>query len=231
MRTTVKTDLKLFLLKLKKRQNFSVLQQRNRAEKASLLWNLLKSGTQKGEIIFSDEKVFTLEAKFNPQNDRVLAQHSKDFLEDMLIVYRRQKPVFVMVWTAVLKTWKSPLIFVKQVAEVNTNVYIDDILAPALSKMKEYFKNEDFIIQQDGAFSYTSNKTQTWCKDNFLRFWSKEFWPPSSPDLNPMDFSFWYMLETEACRSTHTTVESLKVFLVKAWVKIPQKKLEFQRTY
>jgi len=31
------------------------------------------------------------------------------------------------------------------------------------------------------------------------------------------------MLETEACRSPHTTVESLKVSLVKAWAKKPQK--------
>ena len=58
----------------------------------------------------------------------------------------------------------------------------------------------------------------------FPRFWSKELWPPSSPDLNRMDFSVWSMLETEACRSPHTTVESLKVSLVKAWAKIPQKK-------
>ena len=57
------------------------------------------------------------------------------------------------------------------------------------------------------------------------RFWSKELWPPSSPDLNPMDLSVWSMLETEACRSPHTTVESLKVSLVEALAKIPQKKL------
>ena len=38
-----------------------------------------------------------------------------------------------------------------------------------------------------------------------------------------MDFSVWSMLETEACGSPHTTVESLKVSLVKALAKIPQK--------
>ena len=40
-----------------------------------------------------------------------------------------------------------------------------------------------------------------------------------------MDVSFWFMLGSEACHSPHTTVESLKVSLVKAWVKVPQKKL------
>ena len=65
----------------------------------------------------------------------------------------------VMVWAAVSKDWKSPLIFVKQGAKVNKNVYIDDVLAPALPDMKENFKNEDFTIQQDGAPYHTSNKT------------------------------------------------------------------------
>ena len=60
------------------------------------------------------------------------------------------------------------MIFVKQGAKVDTNVYIDDILAPALHDMKELFKNEDFTIQQDGAHSHTSNKTQAWCKDNVV---------------------------------------------------------------
>ena len=58
----------------------------------------------------------------------------------------------------------------KQGAKVNTNVYTDDILAPALRDMKEHFKNEDFTIQQDDAHSHTSNKTQAWCRENLLRF-------------------------------------------------------------
>ena len=82
---------------------------------------------------------------------------------------------------------------------------VHDILAHALRDMKEHFKNKDFIIEQDSP-SHTSNKTQAWCKDNFLRVWSKELWPPSSPDLNLMEFSVWSMLETEACHSSHITV-------------------------
>ena len=62
----------------------------------------------------------------------------------------------------------------KQGAIVNSHVYIDDILAPVLRDIKEYFKNEDFTIQQVGAFSHASNKIQTWWKANFLQFWSKK---------------------------------------------------------
>ena len=77
----------------------------------------------------------------------MLARHSENVPEDILTFYRRQKPASAMVWTAVSKTWKS-LIFVKQGAKVNTNVFIDDILVPALSNMKDHLKNEDFTFQQ-----------------------------------------------------------------------------------
>ena len=79
--------------------------------------------------------MFTVEAKFNAQNDRVLVRHLEDVSEDISIYYCRQKSAFVIVWDAVSKTWKSPLIFVKQGAKVNTNVYLDNILVPALRYM------------------------------------------------------------------------------------------------
>ena len=67
--------------------------------------------------------MFTVEAQFNPESDRVLARHSEDIPEDRLIVYHHQKPASVMVWVAVSKTWKSSLIFVNEGAKVSTNAY------------------------------------------------------------------------------------------------------------
>ena len=107
MRTIVKTDLKLSPLKLRKRQHLTVLQKKKRVDRSQLLINLMKSDTREGEIAFSYEKLF------NHQNDRVLPKHSADVSEDILTVNRRQKPAFVMVWAAVSKTWKSPLISVR----------------------------------------------------------------------------------------------------------------------
>ena len=39
-----------------------------------ILLNAIKDGTQAGEIIFSDEKMFTVEAKFNSQNDKIFGK-------------------------------------------------------------------------------------------------------------------------------------------------------------
>ena len=56
--------------------------------------------------------------------------------------------------------------------------------------------------------SHTANLVQEWCKENMAGFWSKELWPPSSPDLNPIDFAIWSNLESKACSSNHSSVES-----------------------
>uniref|UniRef100_A0A914D5C5 Uncharacterized protein n=1 Tax=Acrobeloides nanus TaxID=290746 RepID=A0A914D5C5_9BILA len=45
-------------------------------------------------------------------------------------------------------------------------------------------------------------------------------WPPGSPDLNPLDYAIWTILEKKACAKPHPTVESLKRALVKAWDEI-----------
>ena len=49
--------------------------------------------------------------------------------------------------------------------------------------------------------------------------------PPYSPDLNPMDYSIWSILETKACAKTQTNIESLKASLKREWDEIPQETL------
>ncbi|QQP52196.1 Uncharacterized protein FKW44_004259 [Caligus rogercresseyi] len=47
-------------------------------------------------------------------------------------------------------------------------------------------------------------------------FWSKEFWPPSSPDLNPCDYYLWGVLERDTNKRAHNTVDSLKADIIQA---------------
>ena len=225
IRNIVKKDLKMLSLKMITRQHLTELQKEKRLARAKILLQKLKAGTDTSEILFSDEKLFTVEAICNRQNDRVLAKSSADIPDSARSVFRRQKPSSVMVWAAISKTWKSPLIFVPQGVKINTNAYIETILSPALQAAKKHFKNKPFVFQQDGAPSHTSKKTQKWCQDHFPGFWNKEVWPPSSPDLNPMDYCVWSLLEADACASSHASVEALKSSLKNAWAKIPQETL------
>ncbi|QQP55552.1 Transposable element tcb1 transposase [Caligus rogercresseyi] len=59
--------------------------------------------------------------------------------------------------------------------------------ATVYSIAKSFKESEDipYLYQQDGVPAHTSNLVQNWCLKNLDMFWSKDFWPPSSPDLNP----------------------------------------------
>ena len=96
----------------------------------------------------------------------------------------------MMVWGGVTDCGKkTPLIVIPQGVKVNTDVYLQMLE----EKVKPWIDQQDwensYCFQQDGAPSHTSKKTQAWCKENFDHFWDKFWWPPSSPDMNPMDYS------------------------------------------
>ena len=56
---------------------------------------------------------------------------------------------------------------------------------------------------------HNANRTQDRCRANLPHFWEKEVWPPSSPDVNPLDFFVWGVAERDTNRSPHNTKDSL----------------------
>ena len=54
------------------------------------------------------------------------------------------------------------------------------------------------------------------------KFWSKEMWPPCSPDLNSLDFSVWRILESKLCAKKRKNIETLKNSLGREWEKLSQ---------
>ena len=63
----------------------------------------MRSCTDMDKIIFSDEKLFTVEAICNQQNDQVLAKSFADVPDSRQRVFICQKPSFVIVWAATSK--------------------------------------------------------------------------------------------------------------------------------
>ena len=98
-----------------------------------------------------------------------------------------------------------------------------DILEGALITWCKSLYVENNWTLQDGATSHIAWVTQTWCENNCPAWITKEEWPPSSPDLNPLDYSSWSILENEACSKPGPCIEALKLKLMKTWEKIPMK--------
>ena len=51
-------------------------------------------------------------------------------------------------------------------------------------------------------------------------FWPKDFWPPQSLDLNPLDYSVWVQIEGKACTTRHSNVDALKSSVNRAWTSV-----------
>ena len=84
--------------------------------------------------MWSDEKVFAVEAKFNQQNDRiycdcVTVQHIPD---DLRYAERQQSPASIMVWACVTSCGKKgPLIFIQPGVKIDQHYYLLRRTAPS----------------------------------------------------------------------------------------------------
>ena len=83
--------------------------------------------------------------------------------------------------------------------------------------MDQVADGRPYIWQQDGAPAHTAKKVQDWCEANLPHFWSKDVWPPSSPDLNPLDFFVWSAAERDTNRSPHNTKQSLMTSIMEVF--------------
>jgi len=129
-----------------------------------------------------------------------------------------------MVWGAIGRDFKGPLIFVPE--DVRSNAYIYQHLLGDFEKWIEQpnriGRNPDgswrrpFTFQQDGAPAHTANSTQQWLKQHFPDFIKKDEWPPSSPDINPIEL-IWGILKTRVNVEAHDSLESLEDALATEW--------------
>ena len=65
------------------------------------------------------------------------------------------------------------------------------------------FSDQKWVFQQDSAPAHKTKTTQEWLRKHVSAFISAEDWPSGSPDLNPLDYKLWAVLEDMACRKHH----------------------------
>ena len=86
---------------------------------------MIYAGKNLENIIFSDEKLFSVEEVISPQNSRVYACSLEDISEQDRSVTRFANEKKIMVWGGISKKGKHPLVFVKPNVKINFNYYLD----------------------------------------------------------------------------------------------------------
>ena len=66
------------------------------------------------------------------------------------------------------------------------------------------------MFQQDGAPAHRARHTITYLEQKKPDFIPPTVWPPNSPDLNPVDYSIWSVMQEKVYRSKITDVDELE---------------------
>jgi hypothetical protein len=177
-------------------------------------------------IFFTDEKMFTVAPPVNLQNDRVYApvlSKKRDVAANRLLRTRSTFSKSVMVSVAVSKLGCSELIFVEPGTKVNGLLYyreflLSDQLLPAIRRIA----GDVYTFQQDSAPAHRARETIALLQRETPDFISPELWPPNSPDLNPVDYRIWGILQERVYQKSVKNVDELKLRLIEAWSGIQQ---------
>ena len=218
MRKAVK-DLGAHSYVRRRRQLLSQRAKETRVKKGKMLLNWLKKHNSSTIRIFSDKKNWTVDQARNARNDRYLAYR----VEDVPPINVTKHPASVMMLGVVTSDGKKmPPYWFPKGLRVGTEEYLDVMKNVVKPWLDANYPDKPYVWQQDSAPSHKSKKTQAWCEDNLSHFWPWSMWPPSSPDLNPLDFGIWGNVERKACSTPHPNVESLKAAVEKEWADMDE---------
>ncbi|QQP53360.1 Putative transposable element, partial [Caligus rogercresseyi] len=126
-------------------------------------------------------KTFTVDPVYNKQNDRVICFGNVSNV--IRSVSKTKHPASMMMLGIVASTGDQDA----------ADLVPDRLLKTKITKKSG---KSSYVFQQDGAPAHTCKAVQDWMETN-MKFWPKTMWPPQSPDLNPLDFSFWWHVESQ----------------------------------
>ncbi len=191
---------------------------RKRKERATLLLNRIKRVDAGVTILFSDKKWFTLAEYHNRCNTKVVLCQGEP-PDERRVHGVAQRPARLMFFGVVASGGRvAPPIFVEPGMKIDATAYQTILRRDLKPWVDANFAPESFIFQQNSAMAHTAASTQTMIKEELgWRYWSKEMWPPLSPDLNPLDYGVWSNVARMACETPAPNINTLRQRVAQAW--------------
>lgn len=220
----IHNDLRLRCLKRRRAQ---LLTEANRLARLARCKELLKRYQEHtiDMIWFSDEKVFTIEPPFNSQNDRLYVPSGtkkKNIAPNRLLRCRSTFSKSLMVSVAVSKMGVTGLIFVDPGVKVNGQYYRDILLSQQMLPAIKSVAGDSFIFQQDSAPAHRARETIQLLQHETPDFIVPDLWPPNSPDLNPIDYTIWGIMQQRVYETRVHNIDELKQRLLDVWSGLQQ---------
>lgn len=217
-------DLELKCLKKRRAQELTAANKLTRLTRSKqLLRRYSKSDVD--FIWFTDEKVFTIAAPSNAQNDRIYVpktKRKKEISAERLLRTRSTFSKSLMVSVGVSKLGQTDLVFVEPGVKINGAYYRDFLLKKELLPTIRQISGDMFIFQQDNAPAHRARDTVQFLKRETPAFISPDLWPPNSPDLNPVDYKIWATMQQRVYKTKINDINELRERLSTAWNSIEQ---------
>ncbi|QQP57556.1 Putative transposable element [Caligus rogercresseyi] len=190
--------------KLGLRQLLSDSAKNSRVDRGKKLLSRLKKKPSSTVLVFSDKKNWTVDQSRNVRNDH--KNPASSMMLGVVVSDRKRMPPF----------------WFPQGLRVGAKEYLAVIKNVVKPWLDATYPKGNYCYQQDGAPGLKAKKTQKWCKDNLMNFWPAHFWPPSSPDVAPLDYGIWGFVESKACATPHPSVDALKTSVEKEWADMSE---------
>ena len=92
--------------------------------------------------------------------------------------------------------------------KVNTKVYLDVLKRVVISWCNQVAGGRPWVWQQDSSLAHKFKETQACVQKECYDFVPFSHWPPSSPDLKPLDYFIWSYIENITNMTSHNTKAS-----------------------
>ena len=137
-------------------------------------------------------------------------------------VMKTKFPATVMVFGVVSSEGHIMLPHIFKVSlKVNTKVYLDVLKSLVIPWCNQMAGGRPWVWQQDSAPAHKSKETQAWLQKECYDFVPFSYWPPSSPDLNLLDYFVWLYVKNITNMTSHNTKANLIFSIHWVFVELP----------
>ena len=90
-------------------------------------------------------------------------------------------------------------------------------LLPGILTFSDYY-----TFQEDGAPAHRARETIELLCNETPDFIPSTLWPPNSPDLNPVDYKIWSVMQERVYRTKVRDIEDLRQRIMQVWDEFDQ---------
>ena len=106
--------------------------------------------------------------------------------------------------------------------KVNGQYYRDILLSQQMLPAIKSVAGDSFIFQQDSAPAHRPCETIQLLQHETPNFIGPDLWPPNSPDLNPVDYTIWGIMQQRVYKTRVHNIDELKQRLLDVWSGLQQ---------